>query len=95
MTVANSYLDLVTFTVMDDTLQYFVNKRGKPYVMDNRGYKYGKEKDYSSKTYWICNHRHISKCYARLNTGNDNFSFHGEILKYKGQHNHSPTNLEF
>jgi len=78
-------------TLMDDTLQFFVNKRGKPQVMDNRGYKYGKEKDYSSKTYWICVHRHISKCSARLITGNDSSSFHGEILNYKGEHNHLPV----
>lgn len=66
-----------------DTLAHVVSARGKPQVVDSRGFKYCKERDHKQKTRWICVHRHISKCNARLVTGID-----GKIVRFSGQHNH-------
>ena len=62
-----------------------MSKRGKPQIVDSRGYIYCKERTHpTGKTYWICIKRHSTKCNARPTT------FDGKIVNYNGQHNHLP-----
>ena len=75
--------------VLLDTLTQIVSKRGKPQVVDSRGYKYSKQRDNWPKTFWICIRTNtLVKCKARLTTGID-----GKIINYSGQHNHIPTEI--
>ena len=73
--------------VLLDTLAHIISKRGKPQVVDSRGYKYSKERDKGLKTFWACVRTHTPvKCRARLTTGID-----GKIMNCTGEHNHVPT----
>ena len=53
--------------------------------MDNRGFKYSKEREKGPKTFWACVHK-MPGCNARLTTGSD-----GTIVNCSGEHNHLPT----
>ena len=81
--VLNLFLD-----VLLDTLTQIISKRGKPQVVDNRGYKYSKERsNLAQKTFWTCVRTHTPlKCKARITTGID-----GKIVNCSGEHNHIPT----
>ena len=73
--------------VLLDTLAYIVSRRGKPQVMDSRGFKYSKERDKKSKTHWVCTSKGASGCKGRFVTGN------GRILRFTGEHNHVSTKI--
>ena len=78
--------------VLLDTLTHIMSKRGKPQVVDSRGFRYSKKQEtrMGSTAYWTCvlsNTRNTPvNCKAKLTTG-----FDGKILHFSGCHNHKPT----
>ena len=76
--------------VLLDTVAHVVSRRGKTQVLDSRGLRYSKERSNGQNTHWVCVNKHISKCNARLSTGED-----GKIVKFSGQHSHERPEIDW
>ena len=71
---------------------FILSQRGKPQLVDKKGYIYNKERLFMAKTgvprsYWDCGSRRKLECKARR-------TMEGVyIVKYIGVHNHPPPEM--
>ena len=78
--------------LIPDKAQFTKSSRGKPALVDERGFIYHKHKNskiHSSKIYWSCEKSRRQKCPARATT--DGFY----IIRYLNDHNHASTKYIF